>query len=266
MAEKRFTTGEISDASGLTVRAIQYYDNIGLLPSTGRTENGHRFYTEEDLIQLEQIVFYKLLGFPLSKIKNELLIQPDKEELIGMLESQQLLLLEKIEQLNTSFISIDIICKMIKSGKQLPFQVLLQSLGALPDDNILIETPNLLSKEQNEFLSRYFKDLDSIQDFYHQWKKISIEANILIHAGISPQDDIAQDLAKRWWEMILKLTDGNMELISKLKEFDLDNRLHINDSDLMKDVDEFIQNACDRYFKINSIGADIMKQNERDEK
>ena len=57
MTEKRYTTGEVSEASGLTVRAIQYYDNIGLFPSTGRAENGHRFYTEEDLIQLEQIVF-----------------------------------------------------------------------------------------------------------------------------------------------------------------------------------------------------------------
>lgn len=253
MATKRYTTSEVAEASGLTVRTIQYYDNIGLLPSAGRTENGHRFYTEEDLIQLEQIVFYKMLGFSLNKIKNEILMQPSKEELIGMLESQQLFLLHKIEQLNTCFISIDIICKMIRSGKQPPFRVLLKSLRALPDDNILIETPNLLSKEQYEYLSKYFKDIDSIKDFYREWKKLTIEAEILIHTGILPQDDLAQDLAKRWWEMILKLTNGNMELISKLKEFDLSNRLLINSSDVMKEVDEFIHKACDIYFKNNDI-------------
>lgn len=265
MAEKRYTTGEVSEASGLTVRAIQYYDNIGLLSSTGRTESGHRFYTEEDLIQLEQIVLFKLLGFPLSKIKNELLIQPDEEELIGMLESQQLLLFKKIEQLKTSFMTIDVICKMTKSGKQPPFQVLLKSLRSLPDDNILIETPNLLSKEQNDFLSSHFKDLDKIQDFYNKWKEISIEANILIHTGILPQNDLAQDLAKRWWEMILKVTNGNTELMSKLKEIDLENKLHINDSDTMKDIDEFIQHSFDIYSKNNNISVDFVEVNEGDE-
>lgn len=266
MEEKRYTTGEVAKISGLTVRSIQYYDNIGLLYSSGRTESGRRFYTEEDLIQLEQIVFYKLLGFPLNKIKNEILIHPGKEELVEMLESQQLLLFKKIEQLNTSFITIDIICKVIKSGKQPPFKILLQSLGALPDDDILFETPNLLSKEQNEFLSNQFNDLDSIQDFYHKWKEISIEASILIHAGIVPQDDLAQDLIARWWEMILKLTNGDMELLSKIKELNLDNKLHINDSDIMKSIDEFIQQSADIYLKNNEIFVDLMNQNERVEK
>lgn len=264
MDEKRYTTGELAEISGLTVRTIQYYDNIGLLSSSGRTENGRRIYTEEDFIQLEQIVFYKILGFPLSKIKNEILVQPDEEELMEMLEAQQLLLFEKIEQLNTSFITINIISKMIKSGKQPPFQVLLQSLGALPDSNIFIEAPNLFSKEENEYLSSIFKDLESIQDFYHKWKEISIEANILINTGILPQDNLAQDLAKRWWQMILKLTNGNIEVLSKIKEFDLENKLHINNSNVMKDVDGFIQQATEIYAKENNISIDIMEQNERD--
>lgn len=56
MKEKRYTTGEIAKMSGLTVRAVQYYGNIGLLPPSGRSENGRRFYTDKDLIQLEQII------------------------------------------------------------------------------------------------------------------------------------------------------------------------------------------------------------------
>lgn len=40
MKKKRYTTGEIASAAGLTVRAIQHYDNIGLLRSAGRTEGG----------------------------------------------------------------------------------------------------------------------------------------------------------------------------------------------------------------------------------
>lgn len=259
MEEKKYTTGEIAKISGLTIRTVQYYGNIGLLPPSGRSENDRRFYTDKDLIQLEQIMLYKLLGFPLSEIKDVLLISPDEEELLKMLESQQLLLLEKIEQLNTSFISIDIISKIIKSGKQPPFHVLLQSIGALPKDNLLIETPKVLSSEENNFLSEQFKDINIIQDFYNGWKKISIEANILIQTGVVlPRDDLAQDLAKRWWKMILKLTGGNKEMLVKLSQFDLGKRLHINDSDIMGNADKFIQDSCDIYLKNNNIDSDFI--------
>lgn len=258
MKEKRYTTGEIAKMSGLTVRAVQYYGNIGLLPPSGRSENGRRFYTDKDLIQLEQIILYKLLGFPLNEIKDDLLISSDEEELLKMYKSQQLLLLEKIEQLNTSLVSINVISKIIKSGKQPPFHVLLQSIGALPKDNLLIETPKVLSSEENKFLAEKFKDINIIQDFYKGWKEITIEANILIHTGISPEDDLAQDLAKKWWEMIIKLTGGNKEILDKLKQFDLGKRLNVNDSNIMANIDEFIQNSCDFFLKNNDIDTDYI--------
>ncbi|MGF7141673.1 hypothetical protein HNQ56_000083 [Anaerotaenia torta] len=40
MSKKRYTSGEIASSAGLTIRAVQHYDNIGLLPSSGRTEEG----------------------------------------------------------------------------------------------------------------------------------------------------------------------------------------------------------------------------------
>ena len=69
--EKQFSVGEISKATGLTVRTLQHYDNIGLLPVSGRSEGGRRYYTEKDLLKLEQIVFYKSIGVPLKSIKDK---------------------------------------------------------------------------------------------------------------------------------------------------------------------------------------------------
>ncbi len=47
MSDKKYTSGEIASATGLTIRTVQHYDNIGLLPSSGRTEGGRRYYTQE---------------------------------------------------------------------------------------------------------------------------------------------------------------------------------------------------------------------------
>ena len=56
MDEKQISTGEVAKISGLTIRTLQHYDNIGVLPASGRTEGGRRFYTESDMIQLEHII------------------------------------------------------------------------------------------------------------------------------------------------------------------------------------------------------------------
>lgn len=60
---------EISQMTSLTVRSLQYYDEIGLLKPTKRLENGYRLYSEMDLMRLQQITTLKFLGFSLSTIK-----------------------------------------------------------------------------------------------------------------------------------------------------------------------------------------------------
>ncbi|KTC78556.1 GTP cyclohydrolase [Legionella cherrii] len=60
---------EISQLTSLTVRSLQYYDEIGLLKPTKRLENGYRLYSEMDLMRLQQITTLKFLGFSLSTIK-----------------------------------------------------------------------------------------------------------------------------------------------------------------------------------------------------
>ena len=68
--ERIYSVGELAKATGLTVRALQHYDNIGLLPPSGRTEGGRRYYTDHDMMKLSQIVFYRSLGIPLSEIRD----------------------------------------------------------------------------------------------------------------------------------------------------------------------------------------------------
>lgn len=60
---------EISQMTSITVRSLQYYDEIGLLQPAKRTDSGYRLYSEKDLLRLQQIITLKFLGFSLSAIK-----------------------------------------------------------------------------------------------------------------------------------------------------------------------------------------------------
>ena len=60
--------GELADKTGLSLRTIRHYDEIGLLKASGRTEGGFRLYTQEDHARLILIRRMKPLGFSLEEM------------------------------------------------------------------------------------------------------------------------------------------------------------------------------------------------------
>ncbi|WP_411333928.1 MerR family transcriptional regulator [Metabacillus indicus] len=89
---------EVADLTGISVRTLHHYDEIGLLVPDEVTESGYRIYSSENLETLQQILFFKELGFPLKKI-NEIISSPtfDRKE---ALELHRRMLLEKRKRLD----------------------------------------------------------------------------------------------------------------------------------------------------------------------
>lgn len=87
------------------MRTLHHYDEIGLLIPEGITESGYRVYSEENLEDLQQILFFKELGFSLNKIK-EIINSPsfDRQE---ALEVQHKMLLDKRSQLDRMISTIE---------------------------------------------------------------------------------------------------------------------------------------------------------------
>ena len=100
---------EVAKLTGITVRTLHYYDEIGLLKPSEITEAGYRLYSREDLEILQQILFFRELDFPLSQIK-EIMNNPnyDKEE---ALKKQKELLIQQRQRIegdnNMSFKEFD---------------------------------------------------------------------------------------------------------------------------------------------------------------
>lgn len=63
------TVHEVSALAGVSIRTLQYYDSIGLLKPSKRTESGYRLYDREDLARLQQILLFRELEFPLKEIR-----------------------------------------------------------------------------------------------------------------------------------------------------------------------------------------------------
>ena len=101
---KRYRIGEIARLSGLTLRTIRYYGELGLL-SDGRTSGGQRYFSDQDLVYLKRIVELKGLGFSLEEISRIIKLKAEDEtgnkrrtELLAQYRSK---LSAEIERMNT---------------------------------------------------------------------------------------------------------------------------------------------------------------------
>lgn len=65
----KYSVKELANVSGVTVRTLHFYDEVGLLKPAGHSANGYRFYDEKELLRLQQILFFRELGFELKQIK-----------------------------------------------------------------------------------------------------------------------------------------------------------------------------------------------------
>jgi MerR family transcriptional regulator, thiopeptide resistance regulator len=63
-----YTVGAVARLAGVSVRLLHHYDRIGLLEPSGRSAAGYRIYSLPDLKRLQQILFYRELGFALEEI------------------------------------------------------------------------------------------------------------------------------------------------------------------------------------------------------
>lgn len=112
-----YTVGQVARAARVTVRTLHHYDEIGLLSPSGRTRAGYRRYDDADLDRLQQILFYRELGFPLEEIA-AILDDPDADP-VGHLRRQHELLTGRIKRLQEMVEAIEFAMEARKVGIQL---------------------------------------------------------------------------------------------------------------------------------------------------
>lgn len=88
------TISQVAELTGVSTRTLQYYDEIGLLKPSELTQSGYRLYNDEALQKLQQILFFKELGFKLKEI-NEILQKPDFDKIATFKKQKELLLLKR---------------------------------------------------------------------------------------------------------------------------------------------------------------------------
>jgi len=115
-----YTVKKISELSGVTVRTLHFYEELGLLKPAYHGSNGYRYYEEKELLQLQQILFFKQLGFSLKQIQ-KVVGRSDFDQLAA-LYSHKKSLTQEWEKIGQLLKTIENTIKHVKGKKKMKDQ------------------------------------------------------------------------------------------------------------------------------------------------
>ncbi len=112
-----YTVKKLSEISGVTIRTLHFYEEVGLLKPAYYGSNGYRFYEEKELLQLQQILFFKELGLTLKQIRN--ILGKNDFNQIAALHSHRKALSCEWEKIGQLLKTIDKTIKHLKGTKKM---------------------------------------------------------------------------------------------------------------------------------------------------
>lgn len=194
--EREFTVGAVARMSGITVRALHHYEELGLLRPR-RTRGGYRSYAAADLERLRHVLFYRELGMPLPEIST-LLDDPDRRPL-DHLRSHRERLQRRIDRLGAMLAAVDRELEADTMGHPLTPEEKLEIFGADYDSSWEQEAQQRWGdtdawKQSAQRIRQLSKD---------QWRTIKADGDAYMakiadakRRGVDPTSDEAMDLAE----------------------------------------------------------------------
>lgn len=217
MDEKKqvLAVGELAKKMNVSVRTIQYYDQIGLLSPSGFTEGGRRLYSMKDYMTLYQIISLKEFGFSLNEIKKRLMPADSVEEIEEYLMSQENNIQKQIKILEKKYELINKFINEIKKINEIDWELFVEILSLLRNE------------DENYWIVKYFdKDVfekiknkhteEKGERFIERMTDLCDLALELQMKGISSDSEEALKLAKTWWQEIMIFTNGDMDMIQQM--------------------------------------------------
>jgi len=170
------TVGEVAALGAVSVRTLHHYDAIGLLKPSERSEAGYRLYGDADLERLQQVLFFRELGFRLAEI-GRIMADPDFDRREALV-LQRRMLEDKADQLHRMIDAVDVAVDATERGETMDDKDMFEVFGDFDPKQYEQEARDRWGsteayKESTRRAKLYTKD---------DWKRIKAEQEQVTHA------------------------------------------------------------------------------------
>lgn len=202
-----YTVKKLAELSGVSVRTLHFYDQIMLLTPAYVGENGYRYYEEEQLLMLQQILFFKELGFELKQVQS-IVSQPDFDKVQALISHKEALRLKAL-RMQELLQTIDKTIKRLKGDTTMKDNEMYQGFS-----------PEKQKEHEQYIINRYGEKVRKFVDeskantkdwtkadwdkSFAEWDRICGDLNRLMLSQASVESSEVQAVIKRHYDGIRK--------------------------------------------------------------
>jgi DNA-binding transcriptional MerR regulator len=227
--------GELARRTGLTVRTLHHYDEIGLLKPSLHTEAGHLLYTGGDVTRLQQVLSLRQLGFSLEQVR-DCLERPDFSPL-EVIRLHLARLREQIELQRKLCERLEALAEHFRTAEEVSADAFLYTI------EVMTMFEKYYTPEQLEsFRKRHEADPEGTAELARQgqadWATLFADVRTAMEQGIDPADPRVRGLEQRRQALVNAFTGGDKGIEESLKrmwteqgdklcaQFGIDPKLH----------------------------------------
>ena len=208
MTKAYWKIGELAKRTGVSIRTLHHYDEIGLLSPSHRTESGHRLYGREEVVRLQQILSLRQMGLSLADVG--VMLARRRNDAQRIIEQHIAQLKQQIATQQDLCARLEAIAARYDSATAEEF---IQAI------EVMTMFEKYYTKEQLETLRQRAETVgaERIKEVEQEWPKLIAEVRAEMQKGTDPKDTRMQALAKRWMDLVHEFTGGDAGITQSLR-------------------------------------------------
>ena len=245
MNRSMLTVKQLSKLAGVTPRTLHHYDEIGLLKPARVGDNGYRYYGEESVLRLQQILFYRELGIPLEDIKK--IMGRRDFDVMGALRSHKEALQKQVTRLNRLINTVDNTINHLKGNTIMSEKGLFEGFSEEEQEQYAAEAEELYGESVRES-NRKWKAYPAAKKeaIMAEGKAVYSDMIAAMPKGAASQD--AQVIVERWHRHLEYFWTPSLDqLLALANGYNDDPRFKANFDKMHPQLAEFMREAVKTY-------------------
>lgn len=241
-----FTVKQLSNLAGVTPRTLHHYDQIGLLKPSRVGENGYRYYGEESLLCLQQILFYRELGLPLEDIKR--IMGRRDFDVLAALESHKAEIQKRITRLERLTETVNNTILYLKGHQEMSNKQIFSGFSEEQQEKYAAEAEQMYDAETVRASNRKWKAYSAAQKQQILDEGGQVYTDMIAVMPKGPESAEAQAIVERWRKhMDYFWTPGLDQLVGLASMYVDDPRFRANFDQMHPDLANFMSAAVTAY-------------------
>ena len=246
MNRSMLTVKQLSKLAGVTPRTLHHYDQIGLLKPSRVGDNGYRYYGEESVLRLQQILFYRELGIPLEDIKQ--IMGRRDFDVMGALRSHKEALQKQVTRLNRLIHTVDNTINHLKGNTTMSDKAYFEGFSEEEQEKYAAEAEELYGSESVRESNRKWKAYATAKKeaIMAEGKAVYIDMIAAMPKGAANKD--VQAIVERWRKHLEYFWTPDLDqLLALANGYHDDPRFKANFDKMHPGLAEFMREAVSVY-------------------